>query len=96
MIGAMDQYVHGETEVLVVAAGQDPQAEELCARVRRHYLPTRVLARVSPEAPEDAGGAAALLEGQRQQDGRATVYVCRERTCSRPVTEPDELEALLP
>ncbi|MFW6052026.1 MAG: thioredoxin domain-containing protein [Myxococcota bacterium] len=95
LIGAMDRYVHGPTHVVVVGDAADEGTQQLLAVARRAYVPNRALARVEPAAPADAGGPAALLEGRRQEGGRATAYVCRDRTCSLPVTSPDQLAELL-
>jgi len=33
--------------------------------------------------------------GKTQSDGRPTLYICREMTCSAPVTEPSDIAGLL-
>ena len=93
LLGAMDRAARGATEVIVVAAQGDAAGESMRALARRAWLPNRVLARVDPSAGET--GLAQRLGGKRQQGGVATAYVCRERTCSLPVTTTEALEALL-
>jgi len=94
LLGAMDRYLSGPTQVVLVGAADDPALAELAAVARRRYLPNRVLLRLDPEAPAGTPGAA-LLEGRRQEEGRATAYVCRNRSCSLPVTDPTSLAGLL-
>ena len=56
--------------------------------VRDEFRPHLVLAGGEPDGVP-------LLEGRDPVDGRATAYVCEQFACKAPVTEPDELEALL-
>jgi uncharacterized protein YyaL (SSP411 family) len=56
--------------------------------VRSRFRPHVVLAGGEPDGVP-------LLEGRTPVDGRAAAYVCERFACQRPVTEPDELEALL-
>jgi uncharacterized protein YyaL (SSP411 family) len=56
--------------------------------VRHEFRPHLVLAGGEPDGVP-------LLEGRAPVDGRATAYVCEQFACRAPVTEPDQLEALL-
>ena len=46
---------------------------------------------------DDTAGLDALhpAAGKRMVDGRATVYICRGRTCQAPVTDPGALRTAL-
>jgi uncharacterized protein YyaL (SSP411 family) len=69
----------------VALAGDDTGA--LARVVREELRPYVVLAGGSGDVP--------LLEGRSPVDGRAAAYVCERFMCQRPLTEPDELRALL-
>src|SRR3954462_3307924 len=84
LLQAIDFHVSPVREVALV--GPDRGALERV--VRSSFRPHVVL----------AGGEAdgvPLLEGRAPVGGRAAAYVCERFMCRRPVTEPDELEALL-
>jgi uncharacterized protein YyaL (SSP411 family) len=70
----------------VALAGDDVRPLERV--VRAEFRPHLVLAGGDPDGVP-------LLEGREPVDGRAAAYVCERFACLRPVTEPDELAALL-
>ncbi len=93
LIAALDLYANGPVEILVVAEDGDPDADALLAAARRCHVPDLVLARVRPGTETGRGVGAGAPRGT--VDGRATAYVCRDRTCSPPVTRPEALAELL-
>jgi len=87
---ALELWGEGPTEVVVVG---DPgaDADALWTEVARAYLPHRVLVAADPGDPDPPAPA----RDRPSRDGRATAYVCRDRTCSPPVTDTAALRALL-
>jgi uncharacterized protein YyaL (SSP411 family) len=84
LLQALDFHFSPVKEVAIVG----PDAGPLERVVRGAFRPHIVV----------AGGAedgVPLLAGREPVDGRAAAYVCEHFTCQRPVTEPDELAALL-
>ncbi len=75
--------------VLVRSAGaEDPPA--LLAPLRRSYAPNGVVVRVA-EGKDLAAHAVLipLVAGKVARDGRATAYVCENRVCRSPTTDPE-------
>ncbi|HYI83900.1 MAG TPA: thioredoxin domain-containing protein [Acetobacteraceae bacterium] len=70
----------------VALAGDDTR--HLARVVRSQLRPHLVLAGGDP-------AGVPLLSGREPVDGHAAAYVCERFACLRPVTEPDELAALL-
>ncbi len=83
MLQAIDFYLADVREVALVGDEREP----LERVVREAFRPHVVLA--------GGGGDVPLLAGREPVGGRAAAYVCEHFTCQRPVTEPDELRALL-
>jgi uncharacterized protein YyaL (SSP411 family) len=87
LLQALDFHLAPTQEVALV--GPDRSALERVVRAR--FRPHLVLAGGDGE---DAVGVP-LLEGRTPIEGRATAYVCERFTCRRPVSTPNELQALL-
>jgi uncharacterized protein YyaL (SSP411 family) len=89
LLQALDLYLAPRREVAL--AGTGPGVAALAAVVREERRPHIVLA----AGPGNRATAVPLLEQRAPVDGRAAAYVCERFACGRPVTEPDELRALL-
>jgi len=88
---ALELYLEGPVEIVVAEPDGRADADRLWAEVARAYLPHRVLVAAK------AGDRDALAPARDRPvvGGRATAYVCRNFTCSAPVTDPADLRKLL-
>ena len=84
LLQALDFHLATVKEVAIVGPGAEP----LERVVRSEFRPHLVLAGGPPDGVP-------LLEGREPVDGRAAAYVCEHFACLRPVTEPEQLAALL-
>jgi uncharacterized protein YyaL (SSP411 family) len=83
-------FLAGASQIVLV--GKPVEVAPLRRVVRDAGLTSVVLQVVAP------GAALPPLHpahGKTQQDGRATAYLCRDRSCSLPITEPQALAAAL-
>jgi uncharacterized protein YyaL (SSP411 family) len=84
LLQAIDFHVSPTREVALVGPDRAPLERVVFGDLRPHVVV--------------AGGecdGVPLLAGREPVDGRAAAYVCERFVCQRPVTEPDELAALL-
>jgi hypothetical protein len=91
MLGAADFYLRKPREIVVVGAREDAATGALLERLQGAYLPNRTLTLAEPASDRRLP----LAEGKTQREGRPTVYVCHDYTCSAPVTSWDEIAPLL-
>ncbi len=87
----LEYYHQGPTEVVIVGRCDAPDTNALWQVVASTLVPHRVLVGVEPGDPDPLAPAC----NRPAVDGRATAYVCRNSTCSAPVTDPTALRALL-
>jgi uncharacterized protein len=92
-LAAVDLLAEGPIELAFVGAANDPGLESLQLAVREVFLPHRVIAS-SDGAGRPSGHP--LLAGKGLVEGKAALYICRNFSCQRPITDPREVtEALL-
>ena len=89
-LNALDLRLNAVDIVIAAPPGADPAI--ILDEIRRHWSPSFVLS-IHDEVTKlpDSHPAA----GKTAVNGQVTAYVCRGETCSRPVTEPAQLAALL-
>jgi hypothetical protein len=92
LLEAVDLYLRGPTEIVLVGDRESPEFREWSERIGLLYVPNLAIYAIDPKnpltrfIPEQA-------RGKDQIDGKLTAYVCRERTCSMPITSYKSLEA---
>jgi uncharacterized protein len=89
LLQAIDLFLAPRREVAL--AGDPAGVAALAAVVREARRPHLVVA----VGPGDRPTAVPLMEHRTPVDGRAAAYVCERFACQMPVTEPDDLRALL-
>ena len=94
MLEAADLFYRGPAEIVIVGESGTKQMHEWLERLGLTYVPNRAVFAVDPNTGDDAMIPEAAA-GKKQIGGRITAYVCRERTCSAPITSFEELQAEL-
>ena len=85
LLCALD-FLQGPAREVVIAG---PSPEPLLRALRGGFYPNKVVAFA------DGKAKLPLLEGRGPVQGKATAYVCENRACKLPVTEPGKLLELL-
>jgi uncharacterized protein YyaL (SSP411 family) len=89
MLLAADFHLDAPMELVIVAPRSAAEAEPFLERLRRAYLPNRVLVVAAEGADlERKARLTPLLEGRRALGNKATAYVCERRVCQLPTTDP--------
>ena len=86
LLQALDFHLATVREVALVGGEDRAPLERV---VRSAFRPVRRAARAARR------GTVPLLEGRAPVEGRAAAYVCERFACRAPVTEPEQLAALL-
>ncbi|HZC82694.1 MAG TPA: aldo/keto reductase, partial [Nitrospiraceae bacterium] len=87
-LAAVDLLAEGPIELALVGAPNDPGLEALQLAVREEFLPRRVIASIDGTHPPSGHP---LLDGKGLVEGKAALYICRNFSCQRPLTNPREV-----
>jgi uncharacterized protein len=94
LLAAADFAAADPVEIAIVGAPDDPVTRSLVESAFGVFLPNRVMA-VGDPAGMTAPPVSTLLTGRPLVGGRPAAYVCRQRVCLPPVTDPAELSSIL-
>ncbi|XP_055592230.1 spermatogenesis-associated protein 20 isoform X2 [Uranotaenia lowii] len=89
MMSAMLLDEHGR-DMLVVVGPQSLQTTALLDAVRQFYMPGLVIVRLDPSKPDQHLGGKSL-ESFKMLHDEPTAYLCRNKVCQLPVTDPEKL-----
>lgn len=83
-------------EVIIAGKQNADDTKEMIKALRSRYLPNKVVL-FKPENSREhpITKIAPYISEQKALKDRATAYVCRDRTCREPVTDPQEMLNLL-
>ncbi len=93
MLIALDFYLEKPKEIALLGSKREPAVRELLDRIHSIYLPNKTLQVIEPGEPSEKNPP--LLQGKSQVNGKPTVFVCHNFTCSQPVTDWEQLRPLL-
>ncbi|HJQ57249.1 MAG TPA: thioredoxin domain-containing protein, partial [Vineibacter sp.] len=79
-------------EIVIVGPPDDAATRALVAAVHERCLPNKIVRLLPPDAALPDGHPAA---GKGLVGGRPAAYVCRDQSCSAPVTAPAALASLI-
>ncbi len=83
---ALDYHLDTPKEIVIVTANSREEAAPFLAELRRRFVPNRILAVVREE--DRLATLVPLVEGKVALGGQATGYVCENRVCDLPTTDP--------
>ena len=92
----IDRLARGSIDIVIVGPAGHPTTLALRKAALSRYVPNRTLVSVDPSDPSSIEVARELAEGKPAgRDGSPVAYVCRDHTCSAPVSSPEALIALI-
>jgi len=95
LLGAIDNLTNPGQEIVIVGERGAPGAEEMLSVANSGFRPGGVVLWRDAREVADVIACAPYVAEMQAVGGAVTAYVCRDHTCGRPITDPEELGRLL-
>jgi uncharacterized protein YyaL (SSP411 family) len=90
MLLALDFELEATKEIILLRPPRGGELAAMLAPLRCAHLPNRILTVATEGEDLDAHSAdVPLVAGKIAQEGKVTAYVCENRVCNRPTTDPE-------
>jgi hypothetical protein len=96
MLVAVDYSLSKPRQIVIGGPKDAAGTKALLKEVARHFVPNTILCLADgAENQEYLGSHNEAIRAMSPMDGKPAAYVCEDFTCKAPVTDPNELAALL-
>jgi hypothetical protein len=90
------QFAHSETvEIVLVGEKEDPETKAMLDHINSTYAPGKVVLLKDKANADKLAELVPFTKGQKQVDGKPTVYICRNVACEKPINSLGELRERL-
>jgi uncharacterized protein YyaL (SSP411 family) len=96
MLVALDLDWEAPAQVVVAGEKSDPATQALLRAVNGRFAPAKVLLLADEAARAALGARLPWFAAMGPVKDRPAVYVCKDRACEQPLTDPAGLDQLLP
>ena len=86
-------YIEGPKEITIAGKKADDEVQRLLRKIRGTYIPEKVLYVV--DETKEGRNPPGFTSAKGQKENRITAYICQNLTCSKPLTELEEIEKLI-
>lgn len=93
MLCSLDMFIQPHTEVTIIGEEENDELHSLRKVVYQSRILNKSIA--YSHSQNSCGNELPLLAGKYLIDGRPTVYICKNFTCSEPITSPEEVRLRL-
>ena len=93
-LAAFDFYLNPTKEIVVIGDRDATDTKQLLREIWTRYIPNKIVV-LAQENDQQAAALVPLLQERKMIDGKATVYVCENFACRKPVTAVKDLNRQL-